>query len=194
MKDILGDLFEGAISYGEHQQYMTPMPVCRMMARLAIEESGQDEIDPPVPSAEGVPATPAPDSEPPTLDVAPKRVCDPCCGSGRMLLAVAETHRHWEFVGQDVDLRCVRMTALNLAFRNLYGYVIWGNTLALEQKLVYRTGFNGSGVIREIPLSACPALVQREVHAENAESPATPKSQPSVVDEPTVPKSQLRLF
>ena len=38
-------------------------------------------------------------------------VADPCCGSGRMLLAYADNHRPRALVGQDIDLRCVRMTA-----------------------------------------------------------------------------------
>lgn len=109
----------------------------------------------------------APEQQTPPADVANvdrsngrRTIHDPCSGSGRILLAAAQINRHWEFCGQDVDIRCVRMTALNLAFRNLYGYVIWGNTLALEQKLVYRTGFDGRGFLRQVPLEACPAPVQ----------------------------------
>jgi len=90
-----------------------------------------------------------------------KTVSDPCCGSGRMLLASAKVNRNREFIGQDIDLRCVRITAINLALRNLYGYVLWGNSLALEKKLVYRTGFNGRGFLREIPVEECPALVRQ---------------------------------
>lgn len=52
-----------------------------------------------------------------------------------MLLAVADLKPHWEFVGQDVDLRYVRMTTINLALRNLYGYVVWGNSLGLEKRV-----------------------------------------------------------
>ncbi len=88
-----------------------------------------------------------------------------------MLLAAAQNHRHWEFVGQDVDLRCVRITTLNLAFRNLYGYVIHGNTLAVEQKLIYRTGFDGRGFVREIPLTACPPAVEAEVRQKATPPP-----------------------
>jgi hypothetical protein len=197
MKDILGDLFEGSISYGEHSQYMTPWPVCVLMAQLTLgNPEPSEDAEPAVESeaADQAGDTAIPEVPPPAPDSVAKRVQDPCCGSGRMLLAAAQINRHWEFVGQDVDLRCVRMTALNLAFRNLYGYVIWGNTLALEQKLVYRTGFDGRGFIREIPLAACPAPVQREVRAENSESPAAQEPQQSTVDEPTEPKSQLRLF
>ena len=44
----------------------------------------------------------------------------------------------------------MKITAINLALRNLYGYAIWGNSLANERKLAYATGFNGKGVIRKL--------------------------------------------
>ena len=72
-------------------------------------------------------------------------VFDPCCGSGRMLLAYAEKKRPKALVGQDVDLRRVKMTTTNLALRNLYGYVLWGNSLVNEVKQGYRTGMNMYG-------------------------------------------------
>ena len=118
--DILGDLFQGAITYGEAGQYLTPEPLCHLMAKLTGDEQKESEV-----------------------------VCDPCCGTGRMLLAYAEHRRPKALVGQDIDLRCVKITAINLGLRNLYGYVLWGNSLASECKRVYRTGFNiHGGVIR----------------------------------------------
>jgi hypothetical protein len=159
MRDILGDLFQGAITYGEAGQYMTPECLTRLMAQLSI---GDTEDDP------GCVRT----------------VCDPCCGSGRMLLAVAEQNRHWHFFGQDVDLRCVRMTAINLALRNLYGYITHGNSLTLEEKLVYRTGFDGRGFLREVPIESCPEPVRQAV-AE----PTRPLAEGT-----PVPRTQLRLF
>ena len=33
IRDVLGDLFEGGISYGEAGQYLTPMPICRLNAQ-----------------------------------------------------------------------------------------------------------------------------------------------------------------
>ena len=132
IKDPLGDLFEQAITYGEAGQFLSPMSLCRLMARLELQD---------------VPAD---------LGRRPS-IADCCCGSGRMLLAAAEVRRDAEFHGQDVDLRCVRMTALNLALRNLRGIVIWGNTLAVENRLAYQTGFNGRGLIRLVPPAAMPA-------------------------------------
>ncbi len=43
MIDILGDLFQGAITYGEAGQFLTPQPVCRAMARLTIGEAAVEE-------------------------------------------------------------------------------------------------------------------------------------------------------
>lgn len=198
MKDILGDLFQGAITYGERGQYLTPMPLCKAMARMTIgrpPESGEEHHESPLEPGvwtDDHAAAPAAVSAAVEREAMPflpserRRVCDPCCGSGRMLLAAAEVNRRFEFVGQDIDLRCVRMTALNLAFRNLYGYVIWGNSLALEKKLVFRTGFNGRGFVREVPIESCPAPVR-----QLATEPTT-ATQPG--EKPDVPKSQLRLF
>lgn len=114
-KDLLGDLFQGAITYGERGQFMTPEPICDMMAQMNVpnEDTGLDGR---------------------------RTVNDPCCGSGRMLLSVAKLQPNWHFIGQDVDLRCVRMTAINLALRNHYGHVIHGNTLTVTNELTYETG------------------------------------------------------
>ena len=131
-----------------------------------------------------------------------KRVGDPACGSGRMLLAVAEMQPHWHFVGQDVDLRCVRMCAINLTLRNLSGYVIHGNSLTDERRLVYRTGFDLVGFISEVPLDACPEPVRR-IAVEQLSSPteATPRPSDSHEpfagkrdDEPPASEKQLFLF
>jgi SAM-dependent methyltransferase len=196
MKDILGDLYEGAVSYGENGQFMTPIPVCELMAQLTIGESlsaAAEESQASGNATENAESSRESVVEIAAPDTGKRRVLDPCCGSGRMLLAAAEINRHWEFVGQDIDVRCVRMCALNLAFRNLYGYVIHGNTLALEQKLVYRTGFDGIGFIREIPLAACPAPVQQQI-ATTSSAATTESSGPPLDDELPGPTSQLRLF
>lgn len=81
-KDILGDLFQGAITYGEAGQFLTPESICEFMASMSLGAA-------------------------PTSTTEKKTVADCCCGSGRMLLAAAEIQPGWEFIGQDVDLRSV---------------------------------------------------------------------------------------
>lgn len=171
-KDILGDLFQGAISYGEAGQFLTPESVCQAMASMAIADIDAEDRN-------------------------RKTVCDPCCGSGRMLLAVADLQPHWEFVGQDIDLRCVRMTAINLALRNLYGHVIWGNSLGDEKRLVYRTGFNLRGFVREIPIENCPLPVQQTAAERPIQTQSTLNADvadPDCDNTPPKPGKQLRLF
>lgn len=159
--DILGDLFQGAITYGEHAQFFTPDSLCTLMAELTGDDG----------PASG-------------------RVCDPCCGSGRMLLSMAKVNRNRLFVGQDADLRCVKITAINLALHNLYGYVIWGNSLTNERKAVFATGFNGKGVIRLVPREElpaelpCPSVVSLPEESEPTPMPPSdPERQGSLFDD-----------
>ena len=57
MKDILGDLFQGGITYGEAGQFFTPENVGRMMAQMMVSDVLEEEQH------------------------EPKRVCDPLCGA-----------------------------------------------------------------------------------------------------------------
>lgn len=71
-------------------------------------------------------------------------ISDPCCGSGIMLIEALKSMSEEDiksstFFGQDIDLTCVKMCALNLLFLNVHGFIIWGDNLMLECKKVYRT-------------------------------------------------------
>jgi hypothetical protein len=154
-QDILGDVFCGGVSFGENGQFFTPDCICQMMAQMQISP-----------------------------DDTGKRILDPACGSGRTLLAAADINPNNEFYGVDVDIRCVRMTAINLALRNLYGWVTWGNTLTDETWLHFRTGFNGRGVIQKVEPAAAPEKVQQIVEQ--------PSVQAEVID--LGPAKQLSLF
>lgn len=84
------------------------------------------------------------------------RVLDPCCGSGVMLVEAIKTMDNETLdssliCGQDIDLTCVKMCSLNLLFFNVNGYVVWGDSLAMECNKVYQTkrSYLG-GSIREL--------------------------------------------
>jgi hypothetical protein len=170
--DILGDLFQGSITYGEKGQFLTPEPICQMMAQMNLPEE-KTELD------------------------GRRSVNDPCCGSGRMLLAAAEIQPNWHFVGQDVDLRCVRMTAINLAMRNHYGHAVHGNSLTNTTDLIYETGRvqvwgNAIRKVNRVPLP------DREPTELDVSPPIEPerRTKSAVEDDPDAPSSgsQLRLF
>jgi len=99
MVDVLGKFYEENISHGHNGQFFTPQPVCDMMARM-MGASGSG-----------------------------KRIADPACGSGRMLMAMAKLNRHAMFYGADVDANCAKMTAINLFLNGLFGEVAWMNSL-----------------------------------------------------------------
>lgn len=111
-EEVLGQLFMEYASNHYRGQYFTPMEVARMTAAMTLVNMPEDRRF---------------------------TIADPCCGSGVMLIAAskemsAEQQARAIFVGQDIDLNCARMCALNLMFFNLDGVVIWGNTLALEAR------------------------------------------------------------
>jgi hypothetical protein len=141
--DILGDLFQGSITYGEAGQYFTPESVTKLLAQMTID----------------------PDARP--TDGKPILINDPCCGTGRMLLEAANINSHAELVGQDIDARCTKITAINLGLRGRYGWVLCGNSLSGETKFAYRIGSfynetpNGlrRGVIRDVPPEQTPVPV-----------------------------------
>lgn len=58
--------------------------------------------------------------------IEPFTICDPCCGSGVMLLAAAHASPRWlidigyiQFYGVDIDPTCVEMAKLNLRLYNI---------------------------------------------------------------------------
>lgn len=159
--DLLGDLFQGAITYGEAGQYFTPESLTKLLAQMTIDPTARPEPGRPL------------------------YVHDPCCGTGRMLLEAATVNPHVELVGQDVDPRCVRITALNLGLRGRYGWVVCGNSLSGQTSFAYRVGAffhegpNGlrRGVIRDVPPEATPlpaiaARLRDRTAALFAEAPA----------------------
>lgn len=115
----------------------------------------------------------------PTEKEKPVYVNDPCCGTGRMLLEAAKVNPRVELLGQDLDPRCAKITAINLGLRSRYGWVICGNTITNELRFAYRVGSfyhespNGlrRGVIREVPIDATPiAAITEEVHGATSEA------------------------
>ncbi|MBL9084986.1 MAG: N-6 DNA methylase [Planctomycetales bacterium] len=164
--DVLGDLFQGSITYGEAGQYFTPEAVTKLLAQLSIDPDARPENGKPL------------------------LVNDPCCGTGRMLLEASNVNPYVELVGQDIDARCTKITAINLGLRGRYGWIVCGNSLSGETKFAYRVGsfYHESpagrrrGVIRDVapeetPVPVLATRTRRQVSDLLAEhSPEPPKS------------------
>ncbi len=141
--DILGDLFQGSITYGEAGQFLSPQSIAELLARMSVDPDARPTRDRTI------------------------YVSDPACGTGRMLLAATNVNPHLECVGVDVDARCVKITSVNLGLRSRYGYVVCGNSLSGHMQFAYRIGSffhegpNGRrrGVIRDIAAEDTPVPV-----------------------------------
>jgi hypothetical protein len=99
LKDGFGDFYMEYLSHGHNGQFFTPEPICDMMAKI-LNPAGFGE-----------------------------RVADCCCGSGRMLMAVAKISRNSLFFGADIDRTCAMMCVINLCLNGLLGEVCWMDTL-----------------------------------------------------------------
>lgn len=111
--DPLGDIFMEHISHGHNSQFFTPEPMCDMMSRIiAIDELQNGQS-----------------------------VCDPTCGSGRMLLAAGkiarEKNKHLHYYGSDIDGTCCRMSLLNMLVNTLDGEIARMDTLRMEHYKSY---------------------------------------------------------
>lgn len=124
--DGLGDLFMEYLSFGKNGQFFTPQPICDLMAQLTYSENAHQEKE-------------------------RTSVADCACGSGRTLLAAAKMKRNQFFYGSDVDLTCVKMTVINLAYNSLVGEVHWMNALTLEHY--------GSFSINVEPITKLPFII-----------------------------------
>lgn len=109
-KDVLGDIYMLEITYGEHGQVFTPEHITDMMAMI-VSPSKSEECR--------------------------EVVCDPCCGSGRMLLSAHKHNPNAFLVGIDLDPRCAKMCALNLILREMEGDVYCGNSLMGKMDTVW---------------------------------------------------------
>ena len=148
LHDALGDLFMEYLSFGKNGQFFTPQPICDMMAIMSFTEEPKNG----------------------------QTVCDPACGSGRLLLGAEKRNRELRFYGSDVDLLCVKMTVLNLALNNLRGEIVWGNPLSLE---VY-----GSFIIEREIFTGFPIIYVQKTSAMFGKLQETLKQEPAA-QEPT---------
>ena len=125
--DVLGEFYEQNLYRKGASQYFTPWPICSFMAKASTD----------------------------TIDIhatrEPLRILDPCCGSGRMLLASAkENGPLHEYYGIDIDHTCVKMTAINLFLNGMFHCeVMCGDALCPDDfRGCYKTSFLPFGLFR----------------------------------------------
>ena len=103
--DFLGYMYEMLVAGLRRKQgngqFFTPMHVCDLMANVLCpaEESAQE------------------------------KAIDPCCGSGRLMLAAHAVNPEAIVDAKDLDRTCCMMTVCNFLIHGCRGTVSWGNSL-----------------------------------------------------------------
>lgn len=151
--EVLGEIFTDRITFGEHGQFFTPSHLTDLVANLVRGENPNAEKN------------------------EREKVHDPCCGSGRFLLSMVRKNPNVVLYGQDVDLRCVKMTALNLWMLDLEGVVRCGDSLGNSWTVAYEV--RRGGWIREIYPTPEPEQKPKLVEPSSQE----PEQEPEVEGE-----------
>lgn len=123
--DVLGEYYELNFCRKNSGQFFTPMHVCHFMAHSICGGMGEMEET--------------------------KRILDPTCGSGRMLLAGAKSiGKQHEFYGIDLDHTCACMTALNLFLNGIFhSEVMCADALFPDNfRISYKLSFLPLGIFR----------------------------------------------
>ncbi len=116
--DILGDIYhELRLNNEWNGQFFTPDHICRMMAQIVNPVNELPEKDGPI------------------------LINEPTCGSGTMVIGAVwamqlkrfDYQRKAFFIAQDIDIRCVWMTYIQLSLYGIPAVVIHGNTLSMEE-------------------------------------------------------------
>lgn len=119
--DVLGQVFmEMELGNKWHGQFFTPYEICRLMAGMMVDDHMRWLIE-----ARGF-----------------IRANEPTSGGGAMIIALADEMQrvginyqsHLHVVAQDLDIKAVHMTYVQLALLHIPAVVIQGNTLALEER------------------------------------------------------------
>ncbi len=122
-KDVLGEIFQAEITYGENGQFFTPEHITDCMAKMIGKDCNNSNN-----SINSINSTNTKKS----IEKVQETLMDPCCGSGRFILSSAKENPDCYFIGQDLDARCCKMTVINMFIRDLNGEVRCGDTLAFE--------------------------------------------------------------
>jgi type I restriction-modification system DNA methylase subunit len=125
--DVLGAYYETTMAKKGLSQFFTPWHICEFMAKATSDEHKIIERHWPL------------------------RILEPACGSGRMLIAAYHAHGPGnEYYAVDLDMTCVKMTAINLFLCGVFNAeVVCGNFLLPDEfRGSYRISLLPFGVFR----------------------------------------------
>lgn len=124
--DVLGEVFHGLELHNKYKgQFFTPNHICEFMGRAVI----------------------AVDTDKVISDKGYVSVCEPCVGSGGLVIGLAAAMENTKHNYQtemcvtacDIDIKCVHMAYLQLSLYGIPAKIIHGNSLTGEQWSIWYT-------------------------------------------------------
>jgi len=121
--DILGGIFHDLELHNKYKgQFFTPQHICKAVGAITCppdEKSGRKMLE----------------------EVGYFEVCEPCVGSGAMVLGFANALQDIKLnycsdmcvTATDIDLKCVHMAYIQLSLYGIPAVVVHGNTITLEE-------------------------------------------------------------
>ena len=125
-RDVLGEVFHGLELHNKYKgQFFTPNHICEFMGQAVI----------------------AGDTEKVINENGYVSVCEPCVGSGGLVIGLAAAMASHKYNYQtemcvtacDIDIKCVHMAYLQLSLYGIPAKIIHGNSLTGEQWAVWYT-------------------------------------------------------
>lgn len=180
--DVLGAVYaELEQNSKDRGQFFTPYPICQLMAQVTL---GSRESAAEIIQRNGF-----------------IRTMEPACGSGAMVIALAEAmraedinyQRHLHVTAVDIDLRAIHMAYIQFTLMHIPAILIHGNSLSLETHDRWYTpahilGGWSAKLARCHAEDAARTLVESVPHR-----PSAPSAPPLVTQRPNKPE-QLSLF
>lgn len=117
LRDILGETFHELELHNKYKgQFFTPFTVCEMMGRITIGDNPQ------------------------LNEKGYITICEPCSGSGAMVLGAAQSakdqkidyQKQFVVLANDIDLKCVHMCYVQLSLYGIPAVVQHGDSLILK--------------------------------------------------------------
>lgn len=180
-EDVLGRSFHDLELHNKWAgQYFTPYPLCQMMARMTLNDSG--------------------DLEARIKERGFLTAQEPACGSGAMVIALAqEMHaaginyqQHLHTTAIDIDTKCVHMAYLQFALLHIPGIIVHGNSLSLEE---YDHWYTPAHILGGWMWKLRREQVAQDTHEIQRPPDSAPQSEQPGEEEPPPSKSlQLTLF
>lgn len=170
--DLLGAVFHDLELHNKYRgQFFTPFEVCRMMASMIV--GSKDDLRRLIEQRGYIAA------------------CEPACGAGAMVIALAETirelginhQRHLHVTAVDVDAKAAHMAYIQFSLLHIPAVVVVGNSLSLEEREHWYTPAHVlGGWTGKLQRAQAASLVEIEEVAELAvpARPSAPVTLPAV--------------